>query len=127
MTNKRIQKLFIIGIYFFSSPDELSIFSNGSHLEWRAGLSDTILKGTHPMTIPARFGLIWFDKRITFKSSSLKPLNQIKPILAGIVLEWRAGLSDTILKGDHPSQILVNLVQRLQRRRFKCDPLSKYA
>jgi hypothetical protein len=31
-------------------------FSNSSHLEWRAGLSDTILKGTHP----ARFGLIWF-------------------------------------------------------------------
>ena len=29
-----------------------------SHLEWRAGLSDTILKGTHPRTIPARFGLI---------------------------------------------------------------------
>ena len=35
---------------------EISIFSNSSHLEWRAGLSDTILKGT----IPARFGLIWF-------------------------------------------------------------------
>jgi hypothetical protein len=32
-------------------------FSNSSHLEWRAGLSDTILKGT----IPARFGLIWFS------------------------------------------------------------------
>jgi hypothetical protein len=31
------------------------------HLEWRAGLSDTILKGTHPGTIPARFGLIWFS------------------------------------------------------------------
>jgi hypothetical protein len=30
-------------------------------LEWRAGLSDTILKGTHPGTIPARFGLIWFS------------------------------------------------------------------
>jgi hypothetical protein len=30
---------------------------NSSHLEWRAGLSDTILKGTHP----ARFGLIWFS------------------------------------------------------------------
>jgi hypothetical protein len=29
-------------------------------LEWRAELSDTILKGTHPRTIPARFGLIWF-------------------------------------------------------------------
>jgi hypothetical protein len=34
----------------------LSIFSNSGHLEWRAGLSDTILKGTHPGTIPARFG-----------------------------------------------------------------------
>jgi hypothetical protein len=33
------------------------IFSNSGHLEWRAGLSDTILKGTHP----ARFGLIWFS------------------------------------------------------------------
>jgi hypothetical protein len=32
-------------------------FSNSSHLEWRAGLLDTILKGTHP----ARFGLIWFS------------------------------------------------------------------
>jgi hypothetical protein len=25
------------------------------------GLSDTTLKGTHPGTIPARFGLIWFS------------------------------------------------------------------
>jgi hypothetical protein len=40
---------------------EISIFSNSSHFEWRAGLSDTILKGTHPRTIPARFGLIWFS------------------------------------------------------------------
>jgi hypothetical protein len=40
---------------------EISIFSNSSHLEWRAGLSDTILKGTHPRTIPAKFGLIWFS------------------------------------------------------------------
>jgi hypothetical protein len=38
--------------------EEISIFSNSGHLEWRAGLSDTILKGTHPGTIPARFGLI---------------------------------------------------------------------
>ena len=41
--------------------EEISIFSNSSHLEWRAGLSDTNLKGTHPGTIPARFGLIWFS------------------------------------------------------------------
>ena len=38
----------------------MSIFSNISHLEWRAELSDTILKGTHPGTIPARLSLIWF-------------------------------------------------------------------
>ena len=41
--------------------EEISIFSNSGHLDWRAGLSDTILKGTHPGTIPARFGLIWFS------------------------------------------------------------------
>jgi hypothetical protein len=33
------------------------IFSNSSHLERCAGMSDTILKGTHPRTIPVRFDL----------------------------------------------------------------------
>jgi uncharacterized protein YjiS (DUF1127 family) len=28
---------------------------------------------------------------------------------------------------DHPYQVWFNLVQWLQRRRFKCDLLSKYA
>jgi hypothetical protein len=37
-----------------------SNFNCSYMLEWRADLSDTILKGTHPRTIPARFGLIWF-------------------------------------------------------------------
>jgi hypothetical protein len=41
--------------------EEISIFSNSSHLEWRAGLSDTILKRTHPRTIPAMLGVIWFS------------------------------------------------------------------
>ena len=41
--------------------EEISIFSNSSHLEWRAELSDTILKGTHLGNIPVRFGLIWFS------------------------------------------------------------------
>ena len=41
--------------------EEISIFSNSCHLKWRAELSDTNLKGTHPGTIPARFGLIWFS------------------------------------------------------------------
>ena len=45
--------------------EEISIFSNSGHLEWRAGLSVTILKGTHPGTILARFGLIWI--RCTFE------------------------------------------------------------
>jgi hypothetical protein len=40
---------------------EIYIFSNSSHFEWRAGLSDTILKGDHPRTIPAKFALIWFS------------------------------------------------------------------
>jgi hypothetical protein len=42
-------------------PEEISIFSNSSNLEWRAGLLNTILKGNHPGTMPARFGLIWFS------------------------------------------------------------------
>jgi hypothetical protein len=41
--------------------EEIAIFSNSSHLEWRVGLSDTILKGTHIRIIPARFGVIWFS------------------------------------------------------------------
>ena len=31
------------------------------------------------------------------------------------------------LPKDHPCQVWFNLVQRFQRRRFKCDLLSKYA
>jgi hypothetical protein len=31
------------------------------------------------------------------------------------------------LPKDYPSQIWFNLVQQFQRRRFKCDLLSKYA
>ena len=36
--------------------EEISIFSNSGHLERRAGMSDTILKEDHPMTIPSKFG-----------------------------------------------------------------------
>ena len=41
--------------------EEIPIFSNSSHLEWRAELSDTILKWNYPRTTPAKFGLIWFS------------------------------------------------------------------
>jgi hypothetical protein len=49
------------------TPKEISILSNSSHLEWRAGLLDTILKGIHPRTFPARFGVIWFSGFSGFK------------------------------------------------------------
>jgi hypothetical protein len=41
--------------------EEISIFSNGGHPGYRTTLTDTILRGTHPGTIPARLGLIWFS------------------------------------------------------------------
>jgi hypothetical protein len=50
----------------------MSIFRNSSILEWKAGLSDTILKGDHPGPIPAKAALIWFS-------------GLIKPNLAGMV------------------------------------------
>ena len=49
-----------------------------------AGLSDTILKGTHPGTIPARFGLIWFrcfrgeDLNVIFYQNMLNLHNRYK-------------------------------------------------
>jgi hypothetical protein len=52
--------------------DEISIFSNSGHLEWRAGLSDTILKGTHPawhhfssVVRPSTFHILIFSSETT--------------------------------------------------------------
>jgi hypothetical protein len=42
--------------------EEMSIFSNSSHLEWRAKLSDTILEWDYPRTIPAKFDLAVSEK-----------------------------------------------------------------
>jgi hypothetical protein len=64
--------------------EEMFIFSNSSHLEWRAGMSDTILKGDHPRTIPAKFALIWFssfrgeDLNVIFYQKKLNLHNQYK-------------------------------------------------
>ena len=52
---------FWLKIEQFRPFEEISIFSYSSHLEWRAGLSVTILKETHLGTITARSGLIWFS------------------------------------------------------------------
>jgi hypothetical protein len=62
--------------------EEISIFSNSSHLEWRAGLSDTILKGIHPGTIPARFALIWFSGWRRFKCESLRRRTDGRQVMA---------------------------------------------
>jgi hypothetical protein len=35
--------------------------ADGGHFEPRSGSLNTILKRTHPRTIPARFGVIWFS------------------------------------------------------------------
>jgi hypothetical protein len=51
--------------------EEISIFSNGGHLGWRAWLSDIILKGTHPGTILARFGLVQRFQRRRFKCAQI--------------------------------------------------------
>ena len=40
---------------------EISILSNSSDFKWRARLSDALLKGDHPRTIPAKFALILFS------------------------------------------------------------------
>ena len=65
---------------------DISIFSNSSHFEWRAGLSDTILKGDHPRTIPAKFALIWFsgfrgeDLNVIFYQNMSNLYNQYKSV-----------------------------------------------
>ena len=65
---------------------EISIFSNSSHFEWRAGLLDTILKGNHPRTIPAKFALIWFsgfrgeDLNVIFYHNMSNLYNQYKSV-----------------------------------------------
>jgi hypothetical protein len=50
-------------IWFFFLPieqfwpfEEISIFSNSSHLGYRTALTDTILKGDHLRIISAKFG-----------------------------------------------------------------------
>ena len=43
------------------TTNEISIFSTSSHFEWMVGLSDTLLKGGRPTTIPAKFALILFS------------------------------------------------------------------
>ena len=74
---------------------EISIFSNSSHFKWRAGLSDTILKGDHQRTIPAKFALIWFsgfrgeDLNVIFYQNMPNLHNRYK------LAEWRISQKKT--------------------------------
>ena len=47
--------------YFFPFKIKFLFLVTDHHLRWRSELSDKIVKGNHPGTIPARFGLIWFS------------------------------------------------------------------
>jgi hypothetical protein len=105
--------------------EEISIFSNSGHLGYRTALTDTNLKGTHPGTIPARFGLIWFssfrgeDLNVIFYQNMPNLHNRyvaavkisahfVPPFFyfeLGGHLGWKSGSPDTILKGGHPRTI----------------------
>jgi hypothetical protein len=54
---------------------------NGGQLGYRTALTDTILRGTHPGTILARFGLIWFSG---FRGEDLNVIFY----QAGMILRW---------------------------------------
>jgi hypothetical protein len=70
---------FWLKIKQFRPFEEFYIFSNGGHLGWRAWVSNIILKRTDPRTIPARFGLVWFNG---FKEEDLNVIfNQNMPNL----------------------------------------------
>jgi hypothetical protein len=60
--------------------EEISIFSNGGHLGYRTGLTDTILKGDHLRIISAKFGLCKLEKRgdeikKIFSSETTEPIS----------------------------------------------------
>ena len=95
------QKNILSANQFFSlisKGDNHYLKKNSSHLEWRVGLSDTILKGTHTGTIYARFGpyidascQVWlhlaklFQRRIFFNIIA----NQKKELILAAMLVGR--------------------------------------
>ena len=125
---------------------EISIFSNISHLEWRVGMSDTNLKGIHPRTIPARFGVIWFsgfrgkDLNVIFYQnmpnlhhrykSDERKISQKNPeytVSYPFPCSCCKSLSSFrfIIKQQWTMVEISNLVQGFQRRRFKCESLRR--
>ena len=106
--------------------EEISIFSNSGHLEWRAGLSDTILKGTHPGTIPARFGLIWFSG---FRGEDLNVIfyQNMPNFHNRYISAERKITGHNFERGpskDHSTKVWLQLAQWFLRRRLKCEMLT---
>ena len=80
-----------------------------------------MLKSSSLCLYSSNLGTFWL------KIEQFWPFEEISIFSNGGHLGYRTALTDTILKGTHPCQVWFNLVQRFQRRRFKCDLLSKYA
>jgi hypothetical protein len=74
-------------------------------------MSDTILKGTHPRSIPARFGLIWFS---VFKGQDLNVT----------FYQTRYDYNLTIMKSPKPATDNQNCV-RLPHPPFKMAAVTK--
>jgi hypothetical protein len=88
-----------LNLFLWNRFEKKSIFSNGGHLGYRTALTDTILKGTHPGTIPARFGLIWFSG---FRGKDLNVIfyQNMPNLFKKNLLLWNywANLNQTLLK-----------------------------
>ena len=81
--------------------EEISIFSNSSHLEWRVGLSDTILKGTTQGSFQQSFveiGSVVSEEKISFKFHPLFSIFSLVAILVG--------------SRDHRTQYRKGVIQR---------------
>jgi hypothetical protein len=96
----------IISTHFWAK--EISIFSNSSHFEWRAGLSDTILLRNElkwSLGGPLSKLCVTPPFSINFRFQIKSQVSDFRPLWASSFRIQQAGLSDTILKGDHPRTI----------------------
>ena len=108
--------------------EEISIFSNSSHLEWRAGLSDTILKGTTQGSFQQSLDEIGsvVSEKIFFKFHP--------PFF--LFLVWRPSWLEIGITGnnfgrrpskDHSIKVWLQLAQWFLRRNFLCEfPKGSY-
>ena len=113
----------------FSSFEEISIFSHGSHLGYRTALTDTILKGDHPRIISAKFGWDWFS---SFRGEDFFLIAS----LFFLFLAWRPSWLEIGITGhifgrvpskDHSTNAWLQLAQWFLRRRFLCEfPIGFY-